>query len=176
MMAVVMGWLARSRSRPRPDSKSRTLAHPPSTLIIGVVCGGFFAAIAILSNVYANATTTIYTTATFVAFSLMGLPLIADYFFARHEITGDGMNFGRMTGRRGSFKWADVKRVNFATGMKWFRIETTRGTVVRISAMLRGLPAFARALLENIPEDAIEAHSLEVLRKTAEGKTPSLWA
>ena len=173
-MTLVGVWLARSRNRPRPDHEALVLKHPLSTLIIGVVCSGFFAAIAILSNVYANPMTTIVTTSVFVGFALMGLPLIADYRFARHVLTSDGIHFGRMSGARGYLVWADVSRVTYSTSIKWFRIETRSGTVARFSVMLMGLPEFAKAILENVDGPAIDRGSREVLRSTAAGNPPSV--
>ena len=58
LMSLVMGWLARSRRRPRPTSEQRNLVHPPSTLIIGLACFALFAGLAVVSNVFANKTTT----------------------------------------------------------------------------------------------------------------------
>ena len=45
LMALVMGWLARSRSRSRAASDAALLYHPTSTLIVGLVVGGLFARI-----------------------------------------------------------------------------------------------------------------------------------
>ena len=65
-MSLIMGWLGRSRLRARPADHHRRLAHPPSTLIIGLVCLLFFGGIAVASNVFSNKTTTWLTTAIFV--------------------------------------------------------------------------------------------------------------
>jgi hypothetical protein len=65
-MAIVMGWLARSRLRARPASDTRRLVHPASTLIVGLVAFAFFAGLAVVSNVVPNKTTTWWTTAVFV--------------------------------------------------------------------------------------------------------------
>jgi hypothetical protein len=59
--------------------------------------------------------------------------------------------------------------------MKWFRIVTDTGEVVRISVMLRGLPLFASALLANVPVERIEVPARELLKETAEGNPPSVW-
>ena len=65
IMSLIMGWVARSRRQPRAAGYARRLQHPSSTLIIGLVCFLFFAGIAVISNVYANATTTWLTTTVF---------------------------------------------------------------------------------------------------------------
>ena len=86
LMVVVMRWMARSRNHPRPPAEERVLSHPRSTLIMGLVCFIFFAAAAILSNVFRNHTTTWWTTSIFVGFALVSLPMITDYFIARHKV------------------------------------------------------------------------------------------
>jgi hypothetical protein len=151
------------------------LQHPPSTLIIGLVCFLFFAGIAVISNVYANATTTWLTTTVFVGFALLALPIVGDYFAARHEVSEEGLRYGRLFGSGGQIHWADLKSVRFSAAMKWFRLESQSGTVVRISVMLMGLPVFAQLLLVHTPPEAIESNTLSVLRTTAEGNPPSVW-
>src|SRR5262245_61275729 len=93
LMALVMGWVARSRHRSRPASDQRELRHPPSTLILGLVCFIFFAGIAIVSNVFPNKTTTWWTTAIFIGFALMAVPMISDYFLSRHKVSEDGLAY-----------------------------------------------------------------------------------
>jgi hypothetical protein len=105
LMALVMGWVGRSRFKARPQSDSRRLVHPPSTLIIGLVGLLFFAGLAIISNIFSNKTTTWWTTTIFIGFALLSLPMVADYFLARHEISEDGLSYGRLTGPRGYLKW-----------------------------------------------------------------------
>src|SRR5207237_7649401 len=90
---------------------ARRLQHPPSTLIIGLVCFSFFAGIAIVSNVFANATTTRLTTTVFVGFALLALAIVGDYFAARHEASRAGLRYGRLFGAGGRSRGADDKRV-----------------------------------------------------------------
>jgi hypothetical protein len=175
VMTLVMGWLARNRLRARPLSDSRRLVHPPSTLLVGLVVFLFFAGIAVVSNVVANRTTTWWTTTFFSGFALLSLTMVADYFLARHEMSEDGLSYGSMTGRRGYLRWSDLRRVNYSSGMKWFRLETRSGAVARISAMLVGLPEFARLLLTHAPGDAISPDTLPVLEATAAGHPPPVW-
>jgi predicted permease len=176
VMAVVMGWVARSRLRTRPENESKTLRHPVSTLAIGVVGATFFFGIAVVSNtVGKNSTSTVWTTLVFVFFGAMSLPMVADYFFARHSVTESGINYGRMLGQRGVLAWADVKSVRYAPVMKWFVLKPSNGIPVRVSAMLMGLPEFATQLLAHVPEDRIDAQTLDVLRQTSAGKPPNVW-
>jgi len=175
LMSLIMGWVARSRGRTRPVSDARRLQHPPSTLIIGLACFLFFAAIAVVSNIYANATTHWWTTAVFVGFALLALPVLGDYFAARHEVSEDGLRYGRLLGSGGYMPWTELKSVRFSDAMKWFWLESKSGEVVRLSVMLRGLPTFAQLLLAHAPQSAIDKHARPVLQSTAEGNPPSVW-
>ncbi len=175
VVVLVMGWVARSRNRARPLSEARLLRHPPSILIIGIAGFVFFFGIAVVSNVFPNKTTTLLTTSVFVGFSLLSTAAIADYFLARHELLDGGMNYGRLLGPRRSLKWNEVSRIGYAPVMKWFKIELASGEVARISVMLTGLPAFARAVLLHAPPGAIDAETLAVLQATADGSPPKVW-
>ena len=175
VMSLVMGWLAKSRHRTRPTSETRELAHPPSTLIMGSICFAFFAGIAVVSNVFPNRTVTWWTTAIFVGFALLAVPMIADYFMARHSVSEQGLKYRKLTGARKELRWSELKSVRYAPGMKWFRLETQSGDVARISAMLMGLPEFARLLLTHAPRQAIEEDSIGILEATANGNPPSIW-
>jgi Bacterial PH domain len=177
LVALVMGWLGRSRFRVRPAPDTRTLAHPPSTLVVGVVCSAFFAGLAVVSNVFRNSTTTWWTTAIFLGFAALSALLIVDYFTAKHEVTDEGLSYSKLlAGTRKHLRWSDLRDVRYAHGMKWFRLETTGGDVARISALLMGLPEFARLLLEHAPEGVIHTGTLQILQATAQGSPPSVWA
>src|SRR4029077_8628375 len=136
----------------------------------------FFAGIAIISNVFPNRTVTWWTTAVFVGFALLSLAMVAAYFLGHHQVSGEGLSYGGLTGRRGYLKWADLRRVRYAPTMKWFRLETQSGDVARISVILIGFPEFARLLLSHAPPDAIDAETRLTLQATADGNPPSVWS
>lgn len=176
VMAAVMGWVAKGRLRKRAESDARTLCHPISTLVIGIAGGVFFFGIAMVSNTIGkNNTTTIWITLSFIAFGLASLPMIADYFFARHRVSEDGLEYGRMFGQRGILRWSEVRKVRFASVMKWFVLELHSGTTVRVSAMLIGLPELARLLLRYVPKEAIDPEAHALLLETAQGRPPNVW-
>src|SRR5438874_3359859 len=129
IMSLIMGWVARSRRQPRAAEYARRLQHPPSTLIIGLVSFLLFAAIAVISNVFANATTSWKTTTIFVGFALLALPILGDYFAARHELSEEGLRYGRLVGSGGYMRWTELKSVRFSEAMKWFRLESQSGKV-----------------------------------------------
>ena len=175
VMTIIMGWIAKGRHKRRPAADGRQMVHSPAILILGLVGFIFFAAIAVVSNVFANETTTWWTTAIFVGFAVLSLPMIADYFFARHALSEEGLSYGRMNGSRGNLRWSDVRRVKYSQSLKWFRIETSTGAVARISAMLTGLPEFARLLLAHTRPTAFDPVTLRILKETAAGNPPSVW-
>src|SRR5437762_13560619 len=111
IMSLIMGWVARSRRQPRAVGYARRLQHLPSTLIIGLVCLSFSAGIAVISNVYANATTTCLTTTVFAGFALLPLPTESVYFAARHEASEEGLRYGGLFGSGGEIRWVLLLRV-----------------------------------------------------------------
>jgi hypothetical protein len=145
-------------------------------LILGLVGFLFFSALAVLSNVYANETTTWWTTALFVGFALLALAMIGDYVLARHDVSERGLSYGRLTGPRGYLEWGDLRRVRYSQAMKWFVLETRSGKTARISAMLVGLPEFARLLLTRAPAGVIESETAAILHDTAGGNPPPIWS
>jgi len=178
VMALTMRWLAKSRSgrSSATGPKVGVLVHPKSTLIVGIVITAFFLSIAVISNTVAkNSSTTLWTTLVFVGFGLLSALMIADYFFGRHLVILDGLEYGGMFGRRGVARRGQVRSVSYSPRMKWFVLSLDSGRKVRVSAMLVGLPEFARLVLLGVPQDRIDGRTLHVLRNTAEGRLPDLW-
>ena len=166
------------RAKPRPTWTCRfpsALATSDQYLVIGLAGFLLFTAIAVISNVFANATTNWKTTTVFVGFALLALPILGDYFAARHEISEEGLRYGRLIGSGGYMPWTELKSVRFSEAMKWFRLESQSGKVVRLSVMLMGLPTFAQLLLAHAPPQSVEKNTRPVLQTTAEGNPPSVW-
>jgi len=174
-MSLVMGWLGRSRLRARPASEARRLVYPLGTLIVGLICFVGFASVAIHTNVFPNKTVTWWTTTGFVGFALVGLFVMSQYFVEKYEVSEEGLSGRNAFGIRKRSEWSDLRAVRYAAGMKWFRLETRSGSVVRISAGFMGLPEFARLLLQNAAEGTIDAKTMDVLRATAGGQPPPVW-
>ena len=174
-MLIIAGWLGKSRFRARPASEAARLVYPSSTLIIGLICFAFFAGLAIVSNVFRNPTTTWWTTAVFIGFALMSLPMVSGFFLEEYEVSEDALSGRNFAGARKHLRWSDLRAGRYIPLMKWFRLETQSGNVARVPVMLMGLPEFARLLLQNAPQAAIDAGSLDVLRATAAGNPPSIW-
>jgi hypothetical protein len=175
VMAVVMGWLGRNRFRPRHKEELGTLRHPTSTLMIGVVCFSFCAALTIYSAVTTDKTASWQTTTLFAGFAAMSALMTLEYFMARHCVSDEGLAYRKLLGSTGFLRWSELKRIRYGSTMKWFRLDAMDGRVVRLSAMLMGLPEFAQALLKSAPAEAMDSDTLQILQATAEGNPPSLW-
>jgi hypothetical protein len=175
LMSVIMGWIARSRLHAQPASEAGRLTQTLAILIVGLVCFLVFTGMAIVSNVIPNTTATWQTTAIFVGLACIGAPLVTGFFLEQYQASPDGLAGTNFIGVRKQLRWSELRSVRYSLFMKWFRLETQSGTVIRISAMLTGLPEFARLLLENAPTQAIDAETLELLRATAAGNPPSVW-
>lgn len=175
IMSLVMAWVARGRLRSAPTQGGGALVHPPSTLIIGLVCAGLFLTIALLSALFPAKSGSPAVTLFFVGFAALGLLMILEYRNGRHMLTEDGLQYGRMLGQTGALRWNEVRRLAYSESAKWFRIELANGRVVPVSAMLVGLPSFARAALDHVPPNAIDPNTQSVLEATAAGNLPRIW-
>lgn len=113
-MTLVMRWLAHGRRRPRPAADAKRMAHPLGILITGIVGTVFFIAVAIAATIWPDDDMTVLPVLLFASLVVLSASLIADYYFARHEVTDEGMDFGHMSGKRVSFRWTEVKYIPFA--------------------------------------------------------------
>lgn len=181
LTSLVASLIAASRKRKAvagagagAPEQPRRLQYPPIVLVIGALVLAFLMAVATLSFVSDNGTGGPLVSATFAAFGVLGLLMVLGYARAWHELTTDGLEFGRLFGPRGSLRWRDVTRLTYSKGMRWFRIETASGEVARISAMLMGLPEFARAVLAQVPGYALDDSVRQVLQACAQRELPRL--
>lgn len=175
IMSAVMGWLGRTRMKARPAGEDRLLRHPTSTLVIAIVGLGLFGTVTVASIVTSKGPGDWWIPLVGLGFMLMSVPMVVDYFVARHEVTDEGLHYRKFVGTRKFMRWSEVRNVRYASGMKWFRLESTSDEVARLSVMLMGLPEFARMLLAHVPDGAIEPAALPLLRETAAGRPPSVW-
>lgn len=173
-MFVVSRWPNKSPSS-RPASKARRLVQPVSTFIVGLMSFLFFAPSAVTSYMSSREAAPWWTTAVFVCFALCSLAFVYLYLLEEHENSDEGLIYRTFIGRRKSLRWSELREVRYARLAKWFHLETSSGTVARISVMLMGLPEFAGLLLKRAPAGSIEASTLNVLQDTAAGKPPRGW-
>lgn len=152
------------------------LRLPKSSLLIGAISAAFFFWLAAVSfTTGKHPAATFGTTLCFVALGLMALPMVADYFFARHRLSDEAIDFGRRFGGRGTMRWADVRLVRFSPTMKWFVLEDPSGNKARVSASLAGLPEFARLALAHVPPEAIDKKTHKLLVDASLGRRPRVW-
>lgn len=176
VMTVVMGWLAKSRMKERPASDADTLRQPAGILIMGLIGVSFFVGLAVVSNTIGkNSTTSIWTTLGFLFFAAMSLPMVADYFLGRHLMSQEGLDYGKLLGKRGYARWGEIRSITYVPMMKWFKLRTASGATIRISATLMGLPAFAQYVLAHVPPERIDGPTRALLVETANGTPPRLW-
>lgn len=175
VMALVMGWLSLSRTHARPPEEQSLLRHPRSTIVVGVVCSGFFLALAVLSSLFPGKDGSPAISLLFVGFACLGAPLIVEYYRVAHRLEEGGLRYTPLISSPRFMPWNNVKSVRYAPSLKWFRIEGRDGQIVRVSVMLMGLPEFARVLLSEVPESRIDPATRVLLEQTAQGHPPSVW-
>ena len=171
VMAVVMGWVARSRLLP-PGKESSTLRHPPSLLVIGLVVGGMFLAMAVVS--FNARTGGPGVAAVFAVFALLGAYLVAEYRVVRYEVREDGLAYRTLFSGSGQVSWPQIDRVSWSLSAKWLVLQAGSRRV-RVSAMLRNLPVLARAIEQHVPRDRITAEAQTLLAEIAQGQLPKIW-
>ncbi len=175
LMTFAMGWLAKSRLGGRAVAESNVMQFPRTVLIVGGVCWTFFVGLAVLSVLYPNSTGSLWITMVFVGFAALGAHWVVEFFYVRLRVERDGLHYRTLTGGNGFLRWDNVTKIRYSPMTKWFRIEGVRGEVVRVSAMLMSLPAFADAILATVPGSRIDPETSEILQETANGEPPSIW-
>ena len=63
--------------------------------------------------------------------------MILEYVDARHVVSEQGLEFGGLLGRRGAFRWGELRSVRCSAAASWFVLTLADGRKVRLSAMLR---------------------------------------
>lgn len=173
LLSLFWGWIAHSRRASKRGGTHR-LVHPLSTLIVGLLGSGFFVVLALAANLSADPPSPAVTLA-FLAFALLGLPIVLAFFFETHEVSATGIAFRNFYGVRKALRWDELYAVRYSPSMKWFRLQTRSGTVARVSVMLTGLPGFASLVLHHAPGYAIDNATRALLAETAAGRPPVVW-
>lgn len=178
-MGLAMNWLARSRHRPCADVAGNVLRYPRSILMLGLAVAGLFLLlsclmIAIVATDRHDPRGAAFGLVVFLTFATLGAWLIAEYALVRFDIETDGVRYRTAVGRQGFLRWSEITRVRYSTVNRWLRIEGPRGEVVRVSALLTGLPALADALLIAAEFAVIDDDARVVLSDAARGVLPPL--
>jgi len=172
-MAFMTRWFARSRLRERPATEARQQRHPLPILIVGLVCLAMSVAM-VIGSFSASGGAMPFVVG--LAMIVLSVYLIADYYFARHVVDDQGMDYGRPSGKRSRFAWGDVRRVAFNKRMNWYRLELESGVTVRVAGTQMGLPEFATHVLRHVPAARIDPHVQTMLEKASHGKLHGLWS
>lgn len=172
VLMLATRWIERARhGAPRVDNQ---LAPPPALLVIGIVGGLVMCAGPVLAVVRPDPQLPVFSFIVLSSFLLLPGALIAGYFFGRHHVSDEGMDFGRSFGGRVAFRWLEVRRISYGRMWPCFRIELQSGRVLRVSASLVGLRCFASHVLRHVPAARIEKKTLFLLEQTAQGILPRL--
>lgn len=171
LMSLVMVGLARSRTR-NGGAAHEQLRLPKGVLALSVVGIAFFLGLAILA--YPAKTGGLGVASVFMVFAALSGYLALEYFRVWHTVTSEGLDYGTMFRGRKFVRWEEVSSVNFSPA-GWFVLKAPDKPQARISAMLRGLPEFASAVLQKVPLDRLDSKTLQLLQQTAYGNLPRIW-
>lgn len=123
---------------------------PKYYLWVGVLSMVFFAALAVLSNVFPNGTESLWTTFVFTSFVLLGLSIVIAYVNWRIELYGVYFVYRTFFGRRYELLFSDIIRVKASENTirvymerKCFYVDLH---AVGIESFLQKLPQMSGAL------------------------------
>lgn len=175
-MSVGMGWLARTRLQPpQRTAGGVVLRNPKGVLILGVVGAVPFLALAIASFLSLLRGSGVGVGMGFLAFSSLGGIMILNYYREFSEINANGIRYRRVFGSSGRANWREVSKVHYSERLKWFRLDLKTGGCVRVSALMVGLPEFARLVLEACTDAEIDEKTRSILVSTVSGTLPIVW-
>lgn len=174
-MTLTMRWLARGRQRAAPAAVGGRVQHHAGFLVVGVFGTLFFVGVIVAASIWPDEGVNLLFHAFMSCFVLLGSYLVADWRFARHTVSEQGMDFGRPTGKRLAFRWNEVRAIRYGNLGRWFKIELQSGEMLRVSVAMAGLPAFADQVLRHVPAGRIERDTLRMLERTARGDLPAVW-
>lgn len=172
LMTAVMGWLGRTRkSTIVVGGGDGVMIYPRSMLILGIV--GLLMFFGGVVGAYFTGETGALLLLLF--FGLWCFQPIAEWARVRHQIEPEGLRYQTVFGRRGVLRWSDVRRVRYSDMGKWFRLDGAQGATVRVSAMLTGLEAFSKALIEEVPREHFSDDAFEIAHRATQGVLPKIW-
>src|SRR5207302_1096807 len=120
--SLVMGWVAKSRLKPRAAAGAGMMVYPVSMLIIGLVCVVVFLALAVLCWLFPGKTGSPMISLFFGGFALLGVPLVLEYVQVQFRIEPEGLHHQSLLGRRGVLPWSQIAAIRYSQAAKWFRL------------------------------------------------------
>src|SRR5207249_2022089 len=163
MMSLVMGWVAKSRLKPRAAAGAGMMVYPVSMLIIGLVCVVVFLTMAVLCWLFPGKTGSPIISLFFAGFAMLGVPLVLEYVQVQFRLEPKGLRYQSLLGRRGVLPWSEITAVGYSRGAKWFRLDGQNGQVIRVSAMLTSLPQLAEVVLQMAPQAQMDSDTRGLL-------------
>ena len=177
LMSITLGWLDRARRRRAADDAA--LPYPFGAKVAALIFAPIFPLLAGFLLVYGLLGVDGDRSLLNIGIALgVGIPLswlfvwwALESWLANFRLTPIGLVYRSPLGRTETVNWKDVTRVKL-TNWHMFQIRTKKRQVVRISTSRRGLYLLAAAILEQVPREAIDPHTLEALAQTAAGSPP----
>ncbi len=154
---------AATRGAPAPEN---VLRYPIAYLLIGLLAGGFFLALLVISNTIGkNETTTWWTSALFGGMALLGLVIVVAYFRERHFVDEEGVSYRPPLGlgARRFLAWNEVRAVEYSPLAQWFVLKSFDGAKARIPFYVTNADRFAHLLLTHVPQEVISARAMRML-------------
>lgn len=105
-----------------------------------------------------------------VAVLMLGAATI-EVFGVAHRLLPGGIERVAPGRTRGILRWANVVDVEWSPRTQWYEVRTRDGEMVRVYQQLGGIAAFARAALDGLPAEVLEARPelRQQLEATARG-------
>jgi Bacterial PH domain len=74
-----------------------------------------------------------------------------------HRLAPDGIERVAPGRKRTLVRWSDVVGIDWIATTRWYELTSRDGERVRVYQQLSGLPSFARAALDGIPAEVVDA-------------------
>jgi hypothetical protein len=108
-----------------------------------------------------------------VAFLMLGAAAF-NVLGTAHRLDADGIVRVAPRKARVHIRWIDVVSIQWSPNARWYELESRRGDRIRVEPQLTNIEAFARAALDGIPPEVIDARPelRKQLEDTARGIDP----
>ncbi len=173
---LAVGFVIR-QGRDKASLPSGQYRYPPILVIVLVLVGLGYSALAVLvvvSMIQGNPTA---STGLAVAFESAGLVSFAlAWYLAMERFTANegGFAYSRVWGS-GNFAWREVASVKYSPAWKMLVIKTSYKRITLYPALLQNMPELASLILRQAPPHAIPEQTRGHLAAWSHGALPSVW-
>ncbi len=171
LLAIVGAFVNRGRQKPS-SVPERVLEIPLVNTVIAFVAFLLPFVPAVATLFFPDAP--LFVTIVFGVLSLPGLWMVLSGWRFRMEVSSDGILVQSLLRRRIWISWVDVTSVRWGIFRQAFVLKTKGRRTIVVESTLRGLPVFARCLLEGVSGDCIAPKARELLSNTSQGLLPEL--